>query len=144
MRILIALIITLWLVTPAPAAPPLHLEATSRRSEFVRGDIVTIDAYLFNDGTAPAIATLGIRGPAGFELVQASPALTTTIAPGRASSASFGYLVLQATTKGLATFVVVALDDAEQPTQEVAVVVRIGPLEWPPPRRSVYLPVARR
>jgi hypothetical protein len=146
MRLISTVLLMLALASPAVAARPLHLEADASRQEVLRGDIVTIDAYLFNDGTTPVQGVLGIRGPAGFELVQATPASIVTIAPGRAIHAKFGYRVLASAPHGLATFVVVAFgdDDADLPLAQVPVVVRIGPVEWPPPRRSVYLPIVRR
>jgi hypothetical protein len=144
MKPISTVLLMLALASPAVAARPLHLEADARQTEFVRGDIVVIDAYLFNDGDTPETAELGIKGPAGFELVQASPASLTTVEPGHAIHAKFGYRVLTTAPHGLATFVVVALDGAERPLAQVAVVVRIGPVEWPPPRRSVYVPIARR
>jgi hypothetical protein len=110
MRLISTVLLMLALASPAVAARPLHLEADASRQEVLRGDIVTIDAYLFNDGTTPVQGVLGIRGPAGFELVQATPASIVTIAPGRAIHAKFGYRVLASAPHGLATFVVVAFE----------------------------------
>lgn len=115
-------------------APTLHLEADASRQEVQRGDVVTIDAYLFNDGAAPALATFDIVGPPGFELIDApQESNSTTIAPGQAAHVRFVYRVLQVAPHARATFVV------RGGWQTATVVVRVGP----PPQKRVWMPIAR-
>jgi len=138
-------------IPPATAAPPpLHLEASTARSEFVAGDMFTISAHLFNDGTTPTRAVIGIEPPAGFALIRITPVLTTTplIAPGRAIGAYFSYWVAATTPKGIHRVTVLAYDDAGLwiPGLAREVVIRVGPIESPPPRpppRRIRLPMVR-
>jgi hypothetical protein len=114
--------------------PILHLEADASRQELVRGDTFAIDAYLFNDGPTPALASFDIVGPAGFELIDAPQEATpTAIEAGRAAHVRFVYRVLEVAPKGLARFVVSGGGLTS------IVTVRVGP----PPQKVVWLAMAR-
>lgn len=143
-------LLLLALALPVSAAPALRLEASTSRSEFLAGDRFTIAAHLFNDGSAPQLAAIGVQAPAGFDLIRSTPMLTTTptILPGRALGVSWSYQVADTAPLGLARFVVVAFDDAGLPIPGVAreVVIRVGPVVAPPARAPiwrVYLPAFR-
>jgi hypothetical protein len=136
MRFLLRFLLLLILFYPAHAAPA-HLEADASRSELVAGDTFAIDAYVFNDGSVPTSASFDIQGPAGFELVEATE-VEASVAPGQALHARFVYRVLPLAPKGLARFVV------STGGLSADVWVRVGPIEWPAPLRTLYLPLARR
>jgi hypothetical protein len=114
---MIRLLLCLLLLAPA------HLEADASRSELTHGDVFSIDAHEFE-----SVALIAIEPPAGFDL------LSSDVGPGRAL---WRYRVAGA-PKGLARFVV------RSGGLSAEVWVRVGPVEWPPPRRSVYVPIARR
>lgn len=155
-HILIAILVLLalgcaWLIPwPAHAAAnTLTLAAVSSRSDVNRGDVVIVDGYLFNDGAAPFLATLGIEAPPGLDLIRVSPILTTTplIAPGRALHLQWAYQVRLDAPRGLQQAVVVAFDDAGLPIQATAIAIRIGPITSAAPARprgALYLPTIRR
>jgi hypothetical protein len=119
-----ARILALCLLLLAPAPPPPHLEADASHSELAAGDVLSIDAHLF-DSAAP----IAIAAPAGFDL------LSSDVGPGRAL---WRYQVASNAPKGLARFVV------RSGGLSADVWVRVGPVVWPPPRRSVYVPIVRR
>ena len=116
---------------------PLHLEATSSRSELLKGDQVTISAYLFNDGAEAEQGTLSISPPPGFALERAE-GVSGVILPFSALHASFTYRVLA--LPGLYTFVV------SDGGSSVPVVLRVGPIVAPPAvwrSHLVWFPVFR-
>jgi hypothetical protein len=137
-------ILILLLATTLATAPPLHLEATTTRSEFLAGDQFTVDAYLFNDGATPQLASLAIQAPPGFDLIRVAPPITqtATIAPGRALRESWTYRVKA--TPGLYYFAVLAFDDKAIWTGLAApVTIRVGPVKAPPAQyrpHRVYFP----
>lgn len=127
---------------PAPdrrvAAPaPLALQATVGRSEFVRGETLTISAYLYNDSAAPVIGQIWVAAPPGF-VALTTQTITGTVAPGRALHADFRYRVASDAPKGLARFVV------RSGGMVRVVVVRVGPIESRPPWRRVWLGIVRK
>ncbi len=116
---------------------PLHLEATSSRAELLKGDQVTISAYLFNDGAEATQGEIGIVAPPGFVLEHAENT-SGVILPGCALHASFTYRVLA--SPGLYTFVVSGGESS------VPVTIRVGPVVAPPAvwrRHRVWFPVFR-
>ena len=116
---LIALLLILALLVPAPA----HLEADASRSELRAGDTFSIDAHEF-DTSGP----ITIAAPAGFDLLSAD------VSTGRAL---WRFRVADDAPKGLARFVVRAGGLSAE------VVVRVGPVVWPPAYFRLYLPAAR-
>lgn len=131
----LVLIVVLALLQPAPQ---LRLQATTTRTEFLAGERVTIDAYLFNDGDAPASGTVTIAAPAGFEALTHATA-SGEIAPGRALSLHTTYRVVA--TPGLYTFVVAGGG------RNADVTIRVGPVVAPRaqgPGVRVYLAAIRR
>jgi hypothetical protein len=115
---MIRLLLCLLLLAPA------HLEADASRSELTHGDVFSIDAHEFE-----SVALIAIEPPAGFDL------LSSDVGPGRAL---WRYQVASNAPKGLARFVV------RSGGLSADVWVRIGPVVWPPPRHSLYLPCVRR
>lgn len=131
-------LLLLSLILLAQPAPQLRLQATTTRTEFVRGERVTIDAYLFNDGDAPASGTLTIAAPLGF-VALTSATTSGEIAPGRALTLHATYRVVA--VPGLYTFVVTGGG------QRATVAVRVGPVVAPRaqgPGWHVYMPAIRR
>lgn len=118
-------------------AAPQSLHATASRSEFVRGDLLTISAYLFNDSAAPVIGQITITAPAGFVALTAQSS-TGTVAPGRALHADFRYRIAQDAPKGVARFVV------RSGGMVRVVTIRVGPIESRPPWRRVWLGMVRK
>lgn len=130
MRALLLLCLLL-LATLAHAAPPLRLAAAVTRSDYVAGDRFSIDAHLFNDSDAPIAGSITIVAPAGFALLTAD-SVAGDIAPGGVLSLTSSYRVTPTAPKGRATFVV------RGGGLEQRIVIRIGPIESPPPRPPIY------
>ena len=128
------LLLLILLVIPVAAAPQLHLEASTTRSEFVQGDRFTIDAKLFNDGDQATSGSIQVTAPEGFAALSPS-AVSGEIPAGRALELNSSYQV--AAQVGLHTFQV------SGGGQRVAVVIRVGPVVAPPalfPGTRIYLP----
>lgn len=132
MRRLLPLLILLLLLQ---SVPPLRLEASTARSEFLAGDRFTVSAYLFNDGSQAADGDITVTAPKGFEPLSAQQA-AGDIPAGRAMQLNSSYRVASA-VPGLYTFTVASRG------QTVAVVIRVGPVRAPPAVRHVYLPLVR-
>jgi hypothetical protein len=112
---------------------PLHLEASTTRSEFLVGDRFTISAHLFNDGGAPTTVLLYVTAPPGFEALGAI-GTRGDVEAGHALSLNASYQVVSA-PPGLYTFLV------QGGGQTVRVVIRVGPVVARPARPPVvYFP----
>lgn len=134
MRFLLVIVLLLVVATPAHAAAVFHLEAVIDRSEFMRGDTVMIDCFLFNDGDTAAPGLILVTAPAGFVPLGVIGA-RGDIEPGRALRLDARYLVADDAEKGLHTFVVRGGGQVRRMT------IRVGPVVAPPAWRSLYLPV---
>jgi hypothetical protein len=119
------------------SSSPLHLEADPSAPLVEPGGHITIDAYLFNDGSTTEPGTLTIDSPPSFFPLD-PVAIAGDIAPGHALHLRVRYQAAKDIPLGYARWIV------RGGGQAVVVVVAIGTVESAPPvGKRVWLALMR-
>lgn len=129
--------VTVMLLVLLIQTTPIALQASTARSEFVRGEQLTISAYLFNDSGVPLAGQITVAAPPGFVALGAE-STAGQIEAGRALRLDARYRIADDAPKGLARFVVRSGGMVRE------VWVRVGPIESAPPWRRLWLGMVRR